>query len=95
MPRDAQVRGVSRERVSCGGGSCDCSLCRRRAALIRRVEENRLRLLTPLADLALYRWYTRTTEDYFCPVCGILPFRRPRHRTREEIGQGLRVEEWL
>ena len=57
---------------------CDCSICRRRGALNHRVEESQLRLLTPLEDLSLYQWHTRTAKDYFCPVCGILPFRRPR-----------------
>ena len=51
--------------------SCDCSICRKRGALIHRVEEHRLRLLTPLDDLTLYRWHTRTAEDYFCPTCGL------------------------
>jgi len=69
--------------------SCDCSICRRRGALIHRVDEGRLRLLTPLEDLTLYQWHTRTAEDYFCPTCGILPFRRPRHRTRAEMEQGM------
>src|SRR6185503_5576783 len=57
---------------------CDCSICRRRGALLHRVAESDLRLLTPLDDLTLYQWNTRTAKDYFCPVCGILPFRRPR-----------------
>ena len=57
---------------------CDCSLCRKRGALNHRVDESRFRLLTPLEALSAYRWHTRTATDYFCPVCGILPFRRPR-----------------
>ena len=57
---------------------CDCSLCRKRGALNHRVEEADLRLLTPLDDMTLYQWNTRTARDYFCPRCGILPFRRPR-----------------
>ena len=57
---------------------CDCSICRRRGALIHRVNEDCFRLLTPLEDLTLYQWNTKTAKDYFCPVCGILPFRRPR-----------------
>ncbi len=69
--------------------SCDCSICRRRGALIHRVEADQLRMLTPLADLTLYQWHTRTAEDYFCPTCGILPFRRPRHRTVKEITGGV------
>lgn len=68
---------------------CDCSVCRRRGALIHRVPEQSLRLLTPLSDLTLYEWHTRTAKDYFCPVCGILPFRRPRAPTAEERAQGM------
>ena|SRR6185437_16900155 len=58
--------------------ACDCSICRRRGALIHRVAPERFRLLTPLDDLATYSWNTHTARDYFCPVCGVLPFRRPR-----------------
>ena len=47
-------------------------------ALNHRVEESQLRIYTPLEDLCLYQWHTKTAKDYFCPVCGILPFRRPR-----------------
>jgi hypothetical protein len=68
--------------------SCDCSICRKRGALIHRVDADRFRLLTPLDDLTLYQWHTRTAEDYFCPTCGILAFRRPRHRTSGEIAAG-------
>jgi len=57
---------------------CDCSMCRRRGALLHRVAEDQLRLLTPLEDLSLYTFHTHTARDYFCPRCGILPFRRPR-----------------
>ena len=68
--------------------SCDCSICRKRGALIHRVDEDELRILTPLDELTLYQWHTRTAEDYFCPTCGILPFRRPRNRTPEESASG-------
>ena len=57
---------------------CDCSLCRKRGALNHRVEESQFRLLSPIEDLSVYRWHTKTAHDYFCPTCGILPFRRPR-----------------
>jgi len=56
---------------------CDCSICRRRCALIHRIDEKYFRLLTPIEEL-LYQWHTKTAKDYFCPICGILPFRRPR-----------------
>jgi hypothetical protein len=57
---------------------CDCSMCRRRGALNHRVAEGDLRILSPLAHVALYQWNTMTAKDYFCPMCGIQPFRGPR-----------------
>ncbi|HJW42334.1 MAG TPA: GFA family protein [Rhizomicrobium sp.] len=57
---------------------CDCSICRRRGALLHRVAPERIHFLTPLDDLATYTFNTHTARDYFCPTCGILPFRRPR-----------------
>jgi len=57
---------------------CDCSICRKRGALNHRVEESQIRVLTDLEDMTLYQWHTKTARDYFCPTCGILPFRRPR-----------------
>ena len=57
---------------------CDCSMCRRRGALNHRVNPEDFRLLTPLEELAVYTFHTHTAKDYFCPVCGIQPFRRPR-----------------
>ncbi|HEY2068655.1 MAG TPA: GFA family protein [Rhizomicrobium sp.] len=57
---------------------CDCSICRRRGALLHRVDPDRFRLLTALEDMTLYTFNTHTARDCFCPTCGILPFRRPR-----------------
>ena len=57
---------------------CDCSICQRRGALNHRVPYAALRLLTPLDALSVYQWHTGNAKDYFCPTCGILPFRRPR-----------------
>ena len=58
--------------------TCDCSICRRRGALNFRVPEANFHLLTPLEELHVYEWNTKIAKDYFCPVCGIMPFRRPR-----------------
>jgi hypothetical protein len=57
---------------------CDCSICRRRGALNHRVEEADFRLLTALDEMALYQFNTRIAKDYFCRICGVSPFRRPR-----------------
>jgi hypothetical protein len=67
---------------------CDCSVCRRRGALNFRVLPNAIRFLTPLSDLSVYRWGTETAADYFCPRCGIMPFRQPSAPTFEERQAG-------
>jgi hypothetical protein len=46
--------------------------------LNHRVADSDLRIKTPLDEMVLYQWHTRVARDYFCPECGILPFRRPR-----------------
>lgn len=70
---------------------CDCSICRRRGALNHRVPKGSLRLLTPWDELVVYQWGSRTAKDYFCPTCGILPFRRPSDPTPEELRQGVQL----
>ena len=67
---------------------CDCSICRRRGALNFRVPRENLQLLTAWDDLVLYQWGSRTARDYFCPTCGILPFRRPADPTPAELREG-------
>ena len=69
--------------------SCDCTVCRRRGALIHRVEKDKLRLLVPWESMTLYQWRSRTARDYFCPKCGILPFRRPADPTPQELLDGV------
>ncbi|WP_299725647.1 GFA family protein [uncultured Tateyamaria sp.] len=68
---------------------CNCSICHKRGALIFRVPEDAVTLDTPLSDLTLYTWGSQTAKDYFCPRCGILPFRRPSAPTRAEQAQGI------
>lgn len=68
---------------------CDCSICHRRGALNFRVPKEALKLLSRWEDLSLYQWGSRTAKDFFCPVCGILPFRRPSDPTPEELKNGV------
>lgn len=67
---------------------CDCSICRRRGALNFRVPKDRLKLNTRWEDLTIYQWGSGTAKDYFCPICGILPFRRPSDPTDKELENG-------
>ena len=68
--------------------SCDCSVCRKRGALNFRIPKEKLNLLTPWDELTLYQWGSKTAKDYFCPNCGILPFRQPAALSQAEISEG-------
>ncbi|MFA9441555.1 GFA family protein [Uliginosibacterium sp. sgz301328] len=70
--------------------SCDCSICAKRGALIFRVAPGAFRLFTSMDALSVYRWGSRTAADYFCPTCGVMPFRKPSHPTRAERAAGVR-----
>lgn len=58
--------------------TCDCSMCRRRNALMVKVHESALRLLSGEHSLTAYRFHTFTATHYFCTTCGIYPFHRKR-----------------
>lgn len=58
--------------------TCDCSLCRRRNALMVKVHESRFRLVRGAEALRTYRFHTMTATHFFCGVCGIYPFHRKR-----------------
>ena len=57
---------------------CDCSICRRRNALMVKVHESRFELLAGEDSLTEYQFHTRTARHFFCKVCGIYPFHRKR-----------------
>lgn len=57
---------------------CDCSICRRKNALMVKVPEHDFRLLAGEGSLTEYRFNTGTARHYFCKVCGIYPFHRKR-----------------
>jgi len=58
--------------------TCDCSICRRRNALMVKVHESRFTLLQGEASLTEYRFHTGTARHWFCSRCGIYPFHRKR-----------------
>ena len=58
--------------------TCDCSMCRRKNALMVKVHETRFRLLTGADYLSEYQFHTLTARHFFCRRCGIYPFHRKR-----------------
>ena len=50
---------------------CNCSLCRRKGAIMASVPVENLRVIKGEDMLMLYQWNTKTAKHYFCKVCGI------------------------
>jgi len=55
---------------------CNCSICRRKGAIICRVPEANFTLLKGRDELTLYQFNTMKAEHYFCKHCGIYPYHR-------------------
>jgi len=49
---------------------CTCSFCSRRGALWAYYTPGQFRLVTPVEEIATYRWGTRAIKHHFCPTCG-------------------------
>ena len=50
---------------------CDCSLCRRRGAIVASVPLDDINIIKGIDQLKLYQFNTKTAKHYFCSNCGI------------------------
>ena len=50
---------------------CNCSMCRRRGAVVASVELKDLNITEGEEALSLYQFNTNTARHYFCSRCGI------------------------
>lgn len=89
---DTTIEPVHRARCHCGSVEleidlpdgitdlrfCDCSMCRRKGAVMASVPLARLRVVKGQEALKLYQFHTRTAEHYFCSHCGIYTHHRKR-----------------
>ena len=50
---------------------CDCSMCRRRGAIVASVPLSDITILKGEDVLKLYQFNTKTAKHYFCSNCGI------------------------
>jgi hypothetical protein len=57
---------------------CNCSMCRRRGAIVGAVALDGLRVTQGREQLTMYRFNTLTAEHFFCSVCGIYTHHKRR-----------------
>ena len=50
---------------------CNCSLCKRKGAIMAMVPLANLDVTKGMDNLTLYQWNTFTAKHYFCRTCGI------------------------
>ena len=50
---------------------CDCSICRRKGAVVASVMLSGIRILQGKSDLMLYQFNTGVARHFFCSNCGI------------------------
>ena len=50
---------------------CNCSLCRRKGAVMGLVLRENIKILRGQDKLKLYQWNTKIAKHYFCRICGI------------------------
>lgn len=62
---------------------CNCSICRRKGAIVAAVPLAALRVIRGADNLAMYQFHTRTAKHYFCSTCGIYT----HHQRRSNPGE--------
>lgn len=50
---------------------CNCSICRRKGAIVASVPLSGIRILRGADSLKVYQFNTNTAKHYFCSNCGI------------------------
>ncbi|MEZ9202399.1 GFA family protein [Vibrio splendidus] len=62
---------------------CDCSICRRRGAIVGSVALDGIKILKGAEHLKLYQFNTNTAKHYFCSNCGIYTHHQRRSSPNE------------
>lgn len=66
-----------------GAAHCNCSICRRKGAIIASVPLTGLAVVRGQDVLRVYQFNTKTARHYFCSVCGIYTHHQRRSNPNE------------
>lgn len=69
------------------GVMCDCSICKRKSAVMALIEPEQFKLETGQDNLSCYQFNTKLAEHYFCKTCGIYT----HHKRRTSQGMGVNI----
>jgi len=67
---------------------CDCSICRRKGAIVASVPLSGIRIVKGEGELKCYEFNTRTAKHYFCSSCGIYTHHQ-RRSNPEQYGYNV------
>jgi hypothetical protein len=67
---------------------CDCSICRRKGAVVASVPLSGIRIVKGQEHLKLYQFNTQTAKHYFCGACGIYTHHQ-RRSNPEQYGYNV------
>ena len=62
---------------------CNCSLCRRKGAVMASVPIEKLSVIQGADKLTLYQWNQKIARHYFCGTCGIYTHHQRRSNPSE------------
>ncbi|MGI9387214.1 MAG: GFA family protein [Methyloligellaceae bacterium] len=62
---------------------CNCSICRRKGAIVASVPLDKLTVTKGADKLSLCQWNARIAKHYFCSVCGIYTHHQRRSNPNE------------
>ena len=57
---------------------CNCSICRRKGAIVGSIPLSGLKIVSGEDKLMLYQFDSKEAEHYFCSICGIYTHHRRR-----------------
>lgn len=62
---------------------CDCSICRRKGAIVASVRLSGIQVVKGADVLRTYQFNTNTAKHYFCSICGIYTHHQRRSNPEE------------
>ena len=57
---------------------CNCSICKRKGAVMSMVKNEDFRIIKGKQMLKIYQFHTKVAKHYFCSNCGIYTHHNPR-----------------